>query len=71
MAYDDSGKPVGAAVNNSCSKEEMALTMEEAIQGVEDPRSVLNEEITSWHPALFGCEQRLAKQPKYYDLLLG
>lgn len=38
VAYDDSGKPVGAAVNNSCSKEEMALTMDQAIQGVEDPR---------------------------------
>ena len=54
MAYDESGKPVGAAVNNSCSKEEMALTMEEAIQGVEDPRSVLFEKIPSWHPAIFG-----------------
>jgi len=38
IAYDDSGKPVGAAVNNACHKEEMAPeNMEEELRNVEDP----------------------------------
>lgn len=36
LAYDDEGKPVGVAVNNSCCKEEMKVTMEEALDGVEE-----------------------------------
>jgi len=36
LAYDDEGKPVGVAVNNSCCKEEMKVTMEEALHGVEE-----------------------------------
>jgi len=36
LAYDDEGKPVGVAVNNSCCKEEMKVTMEEALEGVEE-----------------------------------
>lgn len=38
VAYDETGKPVGTAVNNACMKEEMQVTIEEALQGVEDPR---------------------------------
>jgi len=38
IAYDDSGKPVGAAVNNCCLKEEMALSIEESLDGIQDPR---------------------------------
>jgi len=37
VAYDEAGKPVGAAVNNACYKEEMDQGMEEALEGVEDP----------------------------------
>jgi len=36
LAYDDEGKPVGVAVNNSCCKEEMQVTMEEALDGIEE-----------------------------------
>ena len=36
LAYDDEGKPVGVAVNNSCSKEEMEMSMEAALEDVEE-----------------------------------
>ena len=36
LAFDDDGKPVGVAVNNSCCKDEMKVTMEEALKGVEE-----------------------------------
>ena len=36
LAYDDDGKPVGVAVNNSCCKDEMKVTLEEALKGVEE-----------------------------------
>jgi hypothetical protein len=32
------GRPVGAAVNNACIEDEMNVNMEEALRGVEDPR---------------------------------
>jgi len=38
VAYDEVGKPVGAAVNNACQKEEMQLSLEEALHGIEDPK---------------------------------
>jgi len=37
VAYDEAGKPVGTAVNNSCYKEEMEQELQEALDKVLDP----------------------------------
>jgi len=38
IAFDEEGKPVGAAVNNVCHKEELHLSLEKELEGIEDPR---------------------------------
>ena len=35
VAYDETGRPVGAAVNNSCQRRDHNLTLEEELEGVE------------------------------------
>jgi hypothetical protein len=37
LAYDETGRPVGAAVNNFCVKGEANISLEEELRGVEDP----------------------------------
>ena len=36
MAFDESGRPVGAAVNNVCNKNEVSIDLEEELKEVED-----------------------------------
>jgi len=38
IAYDDGGKPVGAAVNNVCHMEELTSSVEDELKGLKDPR---------------------------------
>ena len=38
VAFDETGRPVGAAVNNVCSKNEVAVSLEDELKEVEDPR---------------------------------
>jgi len=38
VAFDESGRPVGAAVNNVCNKNEVRIELEEELKDVKDPR---------------------------------
>ena len=38
VAFDETGRPVGAAVNNVCNKHEVGVELEEELKDVEDPR---------------------------------
>jgi len=38
VAFDESGRPVGAAVNNVCNKNEVRLELEDELKDVKDPR---------------------------------
>jgi hypothetical protein len=38
VAYDETGRPVGAAVNNINSKDEVEVSLAEELEGVADPR---------------------------------
>merc|ERR1711990_71139 len=38
VAFDESGRPVGAAVNNVCNKNEVRIDLEEELKDVKDPR---------------------------------
>jgi len=38
VAYDEAGKPVGAAVNNACHRDEMEQGMEDALEEIKDPK---------------------------------
>merc|ERR1719500_2630354 len=38
VAFDETGRPVGAAVNNVCNKHEVGVGLEEELKDVEDPR---------------------------------
>merc|ERR1711990_1041659 len=38
VAFDESGRPVGAAVNNVCNKNEVRIDLEEELRDVKDPR---------------------------------
>ena len=38
VAFDETGRPVGAAVNNVCNKHEVGVELEEELKEVEDPR---------------------------------
>merc|ERR1712181_125845 len=38
VAFDESGRPVGAAVNNVCNQDEVRLELEDELKDVKDPR---------------------------------
>merc|ERR1712181_152801 len=38
VAFDESGRPVGAAVNNVCNQNEVRLELEDELKDVKDPR---------------------------------
>jgi hypothetical protein len=38
VAYDEAGRPVGASVNNDLHHEELESSLEEELEGIQDPR---------------------------------
>ena len=41
VAFDESGRPVGAAVNNVCNQNEVRLELVKELKEVEDPQYVI------------------------------